>query len=268
MPTLDVVTNYSDGTILTQAQLNAAFESIESFVNLVKLDDENIQSGSINTALIAADAISSEKIQASAVTLAKLATEVVNKLVPAGTIHAYGGQAVIPAGYFLCDGQAISRTVFSALFGAIGTNYGNGDGATTFNVPDFRGKFLRGRDGGALVDPDAASRIASGLGGATADNVGSYQGYETALPVATTFNFAGTTSGQSQNHSHTITTTNFAGNGGNGKVAGSSGNTGDLTAGVTSGANVDHTHTYSGTITNGGSETRPKNVYVNYIIKS
>ena len=58
---------------------------------------------------------------------------------PAGMIVAYGG-ASAPSGYLMCDGTAVSRTTFSALFGAIGTVYGVGDGATTFNTPNLIGR--------------------------------------------------------------------------------------------------------------------------------
>ena len=49
-----------------------------------------------------------------------------------------------PTGYLLCDGSAISRTIYSRLFNAIGTTYGTGNGSTTFNIPDGRGGTLRG----------------------------------------------------------------------------------------------------------------------------
>ncbi len=58
--------------------------------------------------------------------------------------EGYNGQGNIPVGWLHCHGQAVSRTVYAALFAAIGTVYGSGDGSTTFNVPDFRGSFLRG----------------------------------------------------------------------------------------------------------------------------
>lgn len=54
--------------------------------------------------------------------------------------------------WFLCNGQAISRTTYATLFSIIGTNYGNGDGTTTFNLPDYRGKFLRGLGGNSAAD--------------------------------------------------------------------------------------------------------------------
>lgn len=54
--------------------------------------------------------------------------------------------------WFLCNGQAISRTTYSQLFALIGTNFGAGDGTTTFNLPDYRGKFLRGLGGDSQAD--------------------------------------------------------------------------------------------------------------------
>lgn len=266
MPTLLVTKNYADNTVLTQLQLNQAFDSISDFINTVKLDDENIQAASITSSLLAPNSVTTSAIAVSSVTLTRLATEVAERLVPAGAVVPYAGD-VIPNGYLYCDGAAVSRTAFSALFTAIGTKHGQGDASTTFNVPDYRGRFLRGFDNGTARDPDAASRTAMASGGVTGDAVGSIQGGSTALPVVTPFNVAATTSGQSQNHSHTVTTTNFAGNGGNGKVAGSSGNTGDITPGGTSGTNVDHTHSFSADATGGDLETRPVNANVRYLIK-
>lgn len=49
-----------------------------------------------------------------------------------------------PVGFLFCDGRAVSRTFYSQLFAKVGTMYGVGDGSTTFNLPDFRGQFLRG----------------------------------------------------------------------------------------------------------------------------
>lgn len=60
-------------------------------------------------------------------------------IVPAGGIISYGGSAA-PNGYLLCDGSAVSRSTYSALFTVIGAAYGAGDGSTTFNIPDMRGR--------------------------------------------------------------------------------------------------------------------------------
>jgi len=66
-------------------------------------------------------------------------------VLPAGSIQPWPSDT-IPANWVLCNGQAISRTTFASLFATIGTVYGVGDGSTTFNVPDFRGRTLVGKD--------------------------------------------------------------------------------------------------------------------------
>lgn len=60
-----------------------------------------------------------------------------------GEIIEYAGES-IPGGYLVCDGSAVSRTEYSELFDVIGTLYGSGDGSTTFNLPDLRGKVVTG----------------------------------------------------------------------------------------------------------------------------
>ena len=64
--------------------------------------------------------------------------------VPTGVWLPYGGTSA-PTGYLMCDGSAVSRTTYAALFGVISTTWGAGDGATTFNVPDMRGRFPFGK---------------------------------------------------------------------------------------------------------------------------
>jgi|SRR6188768_1343636 len=60
-----------------------------------------------------------------------------SKAVPIGTTLPYMGESMPPAGWLLCNGTAVSRTTYSALFGLIGTSFGVGNGSTTFNVPDM-----------------------------------------------------------------------------------------------------------------------------------
>jgi microcystin-dependent protein len=156
-----------------------------------------------------------------------------NAIAPAGTIFAFAGDTTrVPSGWLLCDGSAVSRTTYASLFNVILSNYGSGDGATTFNVPDLRGRFLRGTDNGAGVDPDALSRVALNAGGNTGDAVGSAQ--------ADMF--------RSHTHGGTYARTNVT-------------SSWDMPNG---GPNIN----YNGTIDPaGGSETRPVNVGVNFIIK-
>ena len=67
-------------------------------------------------------------------------------LIPAGAIMEYAGN-ITPEGYLICDGSAVSRTTYSALFSAIGTTYGGGNGSTTFNLPNLKGRVPVGLDG-------------------------------------------------------------------------------------------------------------------------
>jgi len=95
------------------------------------------------------------------------------RLSPVGTIIPYGGGSV-PTNWLECNGASLLRASYADLFAAIGTAWGAADG-THFNLPDLRGRFMRGWDHGAGRDQDAADRTACNAGGATADNVGSVQ---------------------------------------------------------------------------------------------
>lgn len=64
---------------------------------------------------------------------------------PPGIVELYAGTTA-PSGYLLCDGSAVSRTTYAALFAIIGTTYGVGDGSTTFNVPNLKGRVPVGLD--------------------------------------------------------------------------------------------------------------------------
>lgn len=70
---------------------------------------------------------------------------------PTGMVATFAVSAA-PAGWLVCDGAAVSREIYAGLFDAIGTNWGPGDGALTFNVPDLRGEFVRGWDDTRGID--------------------------------------------------------------------------------------------------------------------
>ena len=94
-----------------------------------------------------------------------ISSEVLNnvptgKLVPTGTVIDYAGNGA-PSGYLLCDGSAVNRTTYASLFNVIGTTFGNGDGSTTFNVPDIRGRVSVGSGQGSGL----TSRSLSAKGG-------------------------------------------------------------------------------------------------------
>lgn len=86
---------------------------------------------------------------------------------PVGSVKMYAGSSA-PSKWLFCQGQAVSRTTYAKLFAAIGTTYGAGDGSTTFNLPDFRGRTAIG----------AGTGTASG---ATAHALGQREGAETVL---------------------------------------------------------------------------------------
>lgn len=76
-------------------------------------------------------------------------TQTVPGGLPCGSIIPWAGDTA-PANWLLCDGAAVSRTTYASLFGLIGTTYGTGDGSTTFNVPDLRGRVPVGKNGGSF----------------------------------------------------------------------------------------------------------------------
>ena len=83
---------------------------------------------------------------------------VLRQIVPSGAMFPYAGLSA-PTGFFLCNGQAVSRTTYAALFAAIGTTWGSGDGSTTFNVPDLRDRVAIGAQTNAPGSTGGASSV-------------------------------------------------------------------------------------------------------------
>lgn len=180
----------------------------------------------------------------------------ISNLVPPGTIVPYagvvGGGVNPPSGWLLCDGTAVSRTTYANLFTGIGTGWGAGDGATTFNLPDLRGLFLRGVDPTAKNDPDASTRTASNPGGNTGAAVGTFEDDE----------FGSHNHGVNDpGHQHSLGTQTWGINLGNQAYAfGTNGSVNNNPPTNPSGTGISIQAA-------GGSETRSKNAAVNYIIK-
>jgi microcystin-dependent protein len=80
---------------------------------------------------------------------------VVTYPIPIGSVFVWAGKAVLPAptAHLICDGSAISRSIYWELFDTIGTLYGSGDGTTTFNIPNMVGQFAIGGETAGLVVP-------------------------------------------------------------------------------------------------------------------
>lgn len=170
----------------------------------------------------------------------------INNFVFPGVVLQFAG-ATAPTGYLICDGSSVSRATYASLFAAIGTIHGSASG-TTFNLPDYRGRFLRGSDnmgsGAAARDPNADARTASNAGGATGATVGTVQ------------------ADAMQGHRHNLPA----------QWTSTDGNAGLKGAG---GAMADYSYflgnSYPTDGSNGtpriSSESRPQNSNVNYIIK-
>jgi microcystin-dependent protein len=183
------------------------------------------------------------------VTLAQVQALIAGLGTPAGIVDMYAG-ASAPVGWLLCHGQAVSRTTYAALFAAISTTFGAGDGSTTFNLPDVRGEFIRGLDSGRGVD---AGRT---LGSAQPADIAAH-GHTASADVT------------DPGHLHI---TPAAGN----VVFG--GSPGQLTAFDAAGLGTPTTRSSNSAITgisvavtvndSTGAETRPRNVAFNLIIKT
>ena len=182
-------------------------------------------------------------------------------IVPIGTVVAFAGTTV-PEGWLLCGGSPVSIAAYPELSAAIGTAHGNGtqnaDGSasgfsgTHFNLPDYRGRFLRGTANGSANDPDRALRTASKTGGNAGDAVGSVQ---TDANVS---------------HTHLMTSSRASKTVYPGGVAEDHAYDHDSTTTVAGGGNrrVQETFTNTTNQNSGGTEARPKNANVNYIIRA
>lgn len=185
-----------------------------------------------------------------------------------GMIIMVGYTANPPTGWLKCNGAQISRTTYSALFSAIGTTYGSGDGSTTFHLPDFRGLFPRGWDDGRGYD---SGRV-FGSSQDSANKSHNHGGSTGNQSADHTHGFSATT-GWAGDHSHTFQTATDNGParartggydvGGTGttSIAGGHNHT---VSGTTGGMSSNHNHSIS---SDGTTEARPRNLAVNFAIK-
>ena len=111
-------------------------------------------------------------------------------IMPTGAVLPYAGSSA-PTGFLLCYGQAISRSTYADLFSAISTTYGTGDGSSTFNVPDLRGRVAAGQDD---MGGSSANRLTDQTGGLNGDTLGDTGGSETHT----------LTTAQMPAHTHTV----------------------------------------------------------------
>ena len=161
--------------IVGQAYFTSAADTTDNSTLTLGSSKLKVKDAGITSTQLATDAVITAKIQDGAVTAAKLDAAAVSVLMPIGSLMPYVG-ASAPTGYLLCDGAAISRTTYATLFALVGTTYGSGDGSSTFNIPDLRGRVIAGQDdmGGA-----SANRLTGLTGGVDGDVLGGSGGAET-----------------------------------------------------------------------------------------
>jgi len=215
MATVTASYNWVSGETVTPTKLNST-----AAPTVVVADNE------ITTAKIADLAVTAGKLAGTLDLSGKTVTLPATISLPAGAIMAFAMNSA-PAGWLAADGSNVSRSTYAALFSAIGTTYGSGDGSTTFALPDLRGIFVRG----------SGSQTISGI----------------------TYNktFAAKEGDALQGHEHTINAIAFM-TGGAG-VAGSGVNNRVTSTGIV----TDGTNGTPRT----ASETRPANIALLYCIK-
>lgn len=182
----DQVTSTKLNDIANQATFTSAADTTDnSTLTLSGSGKLKVADDGIGSTQLATDAVETINIKDGEVTSAKLAASAVSTLMPAGLVLPYAGGSA-PSGYLVCDGSAVSRTTYATLFTALGgaaSPYGSGDGSTTFNVPDLRGRVIAGHD--IAVGGSTADRLTGLTGGVNSDTVGNAGGEQTqTLSVA------------------------------------------------------------------------------------
>jgi microcystin-dependent protein len=170
------------------------------------LADDAVTTAKIADDAVGADAVADNSIGAAAINISGNGTSgqavvsdgdgsfsYTSNIVPSGALMPYAGTSA-PTGFLLCDGSAVSRSTYATLFSAISTTYGSGDGSSTFNLPDLRGRVVAGQDdmGGA-----SANRLTDQTGGLNGDTLGDTGGSETHT----------LTTAQLASHTHTFSDT-------------------------------------------------------------
>jgi microcystin-dependent protein len=180
----------------------------------------------------------------------------IDAFTPIGALVAYAGSSTaVPTGWLLCDGSAVSRTTYAALFAVLGTSYGGGDGSTTFNVPSL------------------VNRVAVGAGGSySRGNTGGASSVSLTSSQMPSHNHSFSDSGSTDwggDHSHSVSNqggrSDLLAGGGTSAAASGGGSTG-------SGGGHSHSFTVSGSTDYSGSgsahENMPPYVATHYIIRA
>jgi microcystin-dependent protein len=279
--TLSITKQWANGEILLEADLDFIKSDVETFLNVTKINDDNIQTGgitgstkladtSVTAAKLATDSVTTAKIVDSNVTTAKiadlnvtygkLAAAAIATLIPVGTIWVYAGTTA-PSGWLLCDGSAISRTTYSdlnTLLNAASYPYGSGDGSTTFNIPDIRGRVVAGQDdmGGTSANRLTAA-VAESLNGDTLGATGGAETHQLTIAQMPQHQHGGATGQVSETSmENTAPQNNNSAGGGSFQMTGNSNDS------------YAHTHTIANEGGNGVHNNVQPTIILNYIIRT
>jgi len=141
---------------------------LNKMVNNAVLDKQEVEAEHLDDEAVTSRAIAKEAITADHFSLDALRI-LASVIVPVGTQFDFmGAEDKIPEGYLLCDGRAVSRAEYDVLFDALGTIWGEGDGYSTFNIPDSRGRYTRGS--GNVVENGVAQESSGGDVGTRQEN--------------------------------------------------------------------------------------------------
>ena len=146
MASLAVTYDFVEDTSIDPDQMNQNFTDVIDFVNTsVVHADGSIAFTGIPSLPASDPTTANQASRKSYVDSAIAAAVAAASVVPVGALFAWS-TATAPTGYLLCYGQAVSRSTYSGLFAVVSTLYGVGDGATTFNLPDLRGRVVAALD--------------------------------------------------------------------------------------------------------------------------
>lgn len=223
---------FETGDTIIGNSLWTNYSETVAFVNGLA-NGSNFNPAVIPAEALATNSVTTAKVAGNAITLDKLAAAVANALVPIGSVVPYAGAAAPNTAWMLADGTAVSRTAYSELFNLIGTLYGSGDGSTTFNLPNLKGRVpvgldsaqaafdTRGETGGSATHTLSTAEIPSHSHADTA--TWSQTGFPTILDTGHAHH-ANTGYTGSHNHSNTVESTSATGEAHSHGTTGTAGN--------------------------------------------
>ena len=175
-------------------------------------------------------------------------------LAPVGAVLPFAG-GTAPSGWLLCAGQAVSRSTYAALFTVLATTYGAGDGTTTFNLPDLRGRAVFGKDD---MGGSAATRITNAVSWITATTLGAAGGNQAMQSHTHTATVT------DPGHSHALSNGTSTAGAPNVTTSGTTNQTnGSIVVTATTGVTVSNANTGTGS-----SQNMPPALVLNFIIKA